>query len=140
LADAVDAECKVPYRNHDIIRLPLGAVDAECKVPCRNHDIIRLPLGTDTDDRKVMTWVGTSGGGLSGEMIRDMLQPHISAACSTPTSRQAVGARPALCPRSIVLLILAGATAVELDVVLDADARDQLELGLDEIDVVLLVA
>lgn len=40
---------------------------------CWNGEIVRIAFAIDTHDREVMAWVATSGAGISGEMIRDML-------------------------------------------------------------------
>ena len=34
---------------------------------------MRVAFAIDTQDREVMAWVATSGAGISGEMIRDMM-------------------------------------------------------------------
>ncbi len=43
------------------------------EIPCWNGEVVRVAFAIDTHDREVMAWVGTSGGGISGEMIRDMM-------------------------------------------------------------------
>ena len=34
---------------------------------------LRIAFAIDTHDREIITWVATHGGGISGEMIRDMM-------------------------------------------------------------------
>lgn len=43
------------------------------EIPCWNGQVVRVAFAIGTHDREVMAWVGTSGGGISGEMIRDMM-------------------------------------------------------------------
>jgi transposase InsO family protein len=43
------------------------------EVPCWNGEVVRVAFAIDTHDREVMAWVATSAGGISGEMIRDMM-------------------------------------------------------------------
>jgi transposase InsO family protein len=43
------------------------------EIPCWNGEVVRVAFAIDTHDREVMAWVGTSGGGISGGMIRDMM-------------------------------------------------------------------
>lgn len=42
-------------------------------IPCWNGETVHVAFAIDTHDREVMTWVATAGGGISGEMIRDMM-------------------------------------------------------------------
>ena len=41
------------------------------EVPCWNGEVVRIAI--DTHDREVMSWVATSGAGISGGMVRDMM-------------------------------------------------------------------
>jgi putative transposase len=43
------------------------------EIPCWNGEVVRVAFAIDTHNREVMAWVGTSGGGIGGEMIRDMM-------------------------------------------------------------------
>lgn len=43
------------------------------EVPCWNGETARVAFAIDTHDREVMAWVAAAGGGISGEMIRDMM-------------------------------------------------------------------
>jgi len=43
------------------------------EIPCWNGEVVRVAFAIDTHDREVMAWVATSGGGISGEMIRDLM-------------------------------------------------------------------
>lgn len=40
---------------------------------CWNGEVVRIAVAIDTDDREIIAWVAISGGGISGEMIRDMM-------------------------------------------------------------------
>ena len=40
---------------------------------CWNGEVVRVAFAIDTHDREVMAWVATSGTGISGAMIRDMM-------------------------------------------------------------------
>jgi transposase InsO family protein len=35
--------------------------------------VVRVACAIDTHDREIISWVATSGGGISGEMIRDLM-------------------------------------------------------------------
>jgi transposase InsO family protein len=54
------------------------------EIPCWNGDVVRVAFAIDTHDREVMAWVGTSGGGISGEMIRDMMLECVEHRFDTP--------------------------------------------------------
>jgi transposase InsO family protein len=41
--------------------------------PCCNGKVVQVAFAIDTHDREVMAWVATAGGGINGEMIRDMM-------------------------------------------------------------------
>jgi transposase InsO family protein len=43
------------------------------EIPCWNGEVVRIAFAIDTHDREIITWVATHGGGISGEMIRDMM-------------------------------------------------------------------
>jgi putative transposase len=43
------------------------------EIPCWNGEVVRVAFAIDTDDREIIAWVATSGGGISGEMIMDMM-------------------------------------------------------------------
>jgi transposase InsO family protein len=43
------------------------------EIPCWNGEVVRVAFAIDTHDREIIAWVATSGGGISGEMIRDMM-------------------------------------------------------------------
>jgi transposase InsO family protein len=43
------------------------------EIPCWNGEVVRIAFAIDTHDREIMAWVATSGGGISGEMIRDIM-------------------------------------------------------------------
>lgn len=72
-----------PHTGRRAIRAHEGTVVAEAsnqrwasdgfEIPCWNGEVVRVAFAIDTHDREVMAWVGTSGGGISGEMIRDMM-------------------------------------------------------------------
>lgn len=42
-------------------------------IPCWSEEVVHVAFTIDTPDREVMAWVATAGGGISGEMIRDMM-------------------------------------------------------------------
>ena len=43
------------------------------EIPCWNGEVVRIAFAIDTHDREIMAWVATSGGGISGEMVRDLM-------------------------------------------------------------------
>ena len=43
------------------------------EISCWNGEFVRIAFAIDTHDREIMAWVATSGGGISGEMIRDLM-------------------------------------------------------------------
>jgi transposase InsO family protein len=43
------------------------------ELPCWNGGVVRIACAIDTHDREIITWVATQTGGISGEMIRDMM-------------------------------------------------------------------
>jgi transposase InsO family protein len=43
------------------------------EIPCWNGEVVRVAFAIDTHDREIIAWVATSGGGISGEMIMDMM-------------------------------------------------------------------
>jgi putative transposase len=43
------------------------------EVSCWNGELVRIAFAIDTHDREIMAWVATSGRGISGEMIRDLM-------------------------------------------------------------------
>ena len=49
-----------------------------------------MPFALDTHDREVMAWAGTSAGGISGEMIRDMMLDCVEHRFGTPRAPQPV--------------------------------------------------
>ncbi|WP_157985967.1 IS3 family transposase [Teichococcus vastitatis] len=51
------------------------------EIPCWNGGAVRLAFAIDTHDREIIAWVATSGGGISGEMIRDMVERIRSTDC-----------------------------------------------------------
>ncbi|WP_188974037.1 DDE-type integrase/transposase/recombinase, partial [Neoroseomonas lacus] len=72
-----------PHTGRPAFRAHEGTVIAPCsnqrwssdgfEIPCWNGEVVRVAFAIDTHDREVMAWVATSGGGISGEMIRDMM-------------------------------------------------------------------
>jgi transposase InsO family protein len=72
-----------PHNGRRTIRTLKGTVVAAAsnqrwmsdgfEIPCWNGKVVRVAFAIDTHDRKIMAWVGTSGGGIRGEMIRDMM-------------------------------------------------------------------
>lgn len=43
------------------------------EISCWNGEVVRVAFAIDIHDREIIAWVATSGGGISGEMIRDMM-------------------------------------------------------------------
>lgn len=43
------------------------------EISCWNGEVVRVAFAIDTHDREIIAWIATSGGGISGEMIRDMM-------------------------------------------------------------------
>ena len=43
------------------------------EISCWNGEVVRIAFAIDTHDREIMAWIATSGGGISGEMIRDLM-------------------------------------------------------------------
>jgi transposase InsO family protein len=48
-------------------------------ISCWNGEAVHVAFAIDTHDREVMAWVATAGGGISGEMIRDMMLACVEA-------------------------------------------------------------
>ncbi len=46
--------------------------------------MVRIAFAIDTHDREIITWVATHGGGISGEMIRDMMLDCVERRFNTP--------------------------------------------------------
>jgi putative transposase len=42
-------------------------------IRCWNGETVHLAFAIDTHDREIISWVATTGGGISGEMVRDMM-------------------------------------------------------------------
>lgn len=42
-------------------------------IRCWNGETVHVAFAIDTHDRAIISWVATMGGGISGEMIRDMM-------------------------------------------------------------------
>jgi transposase InsO family protein len=43
------------------------------EIPCWNGEVVCVAFAIDTHDREIIAWVVTFGGGISGEMIRDLM-------------------------------------------------------------------
>jgi transposase InsO family protein len=41
--------------------------------------VVHVAFAIDTHNREIMAWVATAGGGISGEMIRDMMLACVEA-------------------------------------------------------------
>jgi transposase InsO family protein len=67
---------KPPGRAHDgqiiTIRPNLRWTSDGFEIACWNGQIVRVAFALDTCDREVMSWIATTGG-ISGEMIRDLM-------------------------------------------------------------------
>jgi transposase InsO family protein len=53
------------------------------EIPCWNGEVVRIAFAIDTHDREIITWVATHGGGISGEMIRDMMLDSVERRFNT---------------------------------------------------------
>ncbi len=42
-------------------------------IRCWNGETVHVAFAIDTHDREIISWVATAGGGISGEMVRDMM-------------------------------------------------------------------
>ena len=42
-------------------------------IRCWNGETVPVAFAIDTHDREIISWVATTGGGISGEMVRDMM-------------------------------------------------------------------
>jgi transposase InsO family protein len=42
-------------------------------IRCWNGETVHVAFAIDTHDREIISWVATTGGGISGEMVRDMM-------------------------------------------------------------------
>ena len=67
---------KPPGRAHDgqiiTIRSNLRWTSDGFEIPCWSSESVRVAFTLDTCDREVISWVATTGG-ISGEMIRDLM-------------------------------------------------------------------
>jgi putative transposase len=67
---------KLPGRVHDgriiTIRPNLRWTSDGFEIPCWNGDVVRTAFALDTCDREAMAWCASTGG-ISGEMIRDLM-------------------------------------------------------------------
>ncbi|MBB3898560.1 IS3 family transposase [Roseococcus suduntuyensis] len=45
----------------------------DLEISCWNGEVFRIAFGIDTHNRESIAWVATCGGGISCEMIRDMM-------------------------------------------------------------------
>ena len=67
---------KPPGRLHDgriiTIRPNLRWTSDGFEIPCWNGEVIRVAFALDTCDREAMAWCASTGG-ISGEMIRDLM-------------------------------------------------------------------
>ncbi len=44
-----------------------------CEFTCWNGEIVRVAFAIDAHDREIISWRAVTGGGISGDMIRDMM-------------------------------------------------------------------
>jgi len=47
------------------------------EILCWNGEVVGVAFAIDTHDREIIAWVAPSGGGISGEMIRDMVSDSV---------------------------------------------------------------
>jgi putative transposase len=43
------------------------------EIPCWDGEVVRVAFAIDTHDREVMAWVATTGAGIGGGVVRDMM-------------------------------------------------------------------
>ncbi len=60
------APSSLPASNHRVRPMDWTA-------PWSNGEVVRVASAIDTFDREIIAWVATSGGGISGEIMPDMM-------------------------------------------------------------------
>lgn len=77
-----------PGRAHEgqiiTIRPNLRWTSDGFEIPCWNTEVVRVAFSLDTCDREVMAWNATTGG-ISGEMIRDLMLASVEYRCHGAT-------------------------------------------------------
>ena len=80
-----------PGRLHDgriiTIRPNLRWTSDGFEIPCWNGEVVRTAFALDTCDREIMAWCATTGG-ISGEMIRDLMLESVEKRFGTPRAPQ----------------------------------------------------
>jgi transposase InsO family protein len=75
-------------RSHDGVVITLKSNLHWCSdvftIRCWNGEAVQVLFSLDCCDREVMGWLGTSGG-VSGEMVRDLMSEKLSSIASAPT-------------------------------------------------------
>jgi transposase InsO family protein len=66
-----------PGRVHDgkviVMRSNLRWCSDGLEFTCWNGDVVRMAFAIDAHDREIIAWRAVAGGGISGDMIRDMM-------------------------------------------------------------------
>lgn len=79
---------RFPGRAHEgqiiTIRPNLRWTSDGFEIPCWNSEVVRVAFSLDTCDREVMAWNATTGG-ISGEMIRDLMLASVEYRCNGAT-------------------------------------------------------
>lgn len=104
-------------RTHDgkviVMRSNLRWCSDGLEFTCWNGDVVRMAFAIDAHDREIIAWRAITGGGISGDMIRDMMLeavetrfggcgPHTpsngsqTTAARTPPRRHAPLRRPSI--------------------------------------------
>jgi transposase InsO family protein len=84
---------KPPGRAHDgvivTIRPNLRWTSDGFEIACWNGEVVRVAFALDTCDREVMSWCAGTGG-ISGEMIRDLMVESVERRFGSRTLRQPI--------------------------------------------------
>jgi len=84
---------KPPGRAHDgqiiTIRPNLRWTSDGFEIPCWDGQAVRVAFALDTCDREVMAWCATTGG-ISGEMIRDLMLEAVEKRFGAATTPQPI--------------------------------------------------
>ena len=84
---------KPPGRAHEgqiiTIRPNLRWTSDGLEIACWNGEVVRVAFALDTCDREVMAWCATTGG-ISGEMIRDLMLESLERRFGRPSAPQPI--------------------------------------------------
>jgi len=97
-----------PHTGRRAIRAHEGTVTAATsnqrwasngfEIPCWNGEVVRVTFAIDTHDREVMAWVATSSGGITGEIIRDMMLECVERRFDALRTPQPIRSSPTTVP------------------------------------------